>query len=45
MAGVPLLVIANQLGHVNTRTLEQHYAQLSTTYVDEVIRKNMPDLA
>jgi integrase len=45
MAGLPLLVIANQMGHVNTRTLEQHYAQLSATYVDGVIRKSMPDLA
>ena len=45
MAGVPLTVIANQLGHANTITLEQHYLLLSDTYIDEVIRKNMPDLA
>lgn len=45
MAGVPLMVIANQLGHANTVTLEQHYLLLSDTYIDEVVRKSMPDLA
>jgi len=44
MAGIPLNVVAKQLGHANTRTLERHYAHLTDDYVGEVVRDRMPDL-
>lgn len=44
MAGVPLFVVAKQLGHANTRTLEKHYAHLSEDYLDEIVKERMPDL-
>ena len=45
MAGIPLNVVAKQLGHSDTRTLERHYAHLSENYVDELIGAKMPNLA
>jgi integrase len=45
MAGIPLNVVAKQLGHATTRTLERHYAHLSDDYVQEIVRSKMPDLA
>lgn len=44
MRGVPLRVIADQLGHSDTRMTERHYAHLSPTYVAETIRANLPKL-
>ena len=44
MKGVPLGVIAAQLGHSDTRMTERHYAHLSPSYVAETIRANFPDL-
>ena len=44
MAGVPLNIVAKQLGHATTRTLERHYAHLTEDYVDEIVRGKMPDL-
>jgi len=44
MKGVPLAVIAAQLGHADTRMTERHYAHLSPSYVAETIRANFPDL-
>jgi len=44
MKGVPLGVIAAQLGHGDTRMTEKHYAHLSPSYVAETIRANFPDL-
>jgi len=31
MRGVPLAVIAAQLGHADTRMVEKHYAHLATS--------------
>ena len=45
MAGIPLNVVAKQLGHTSTRTLERHYAHLTEDYVDDIVRQKMPDLA
>jgi integrase len=42
MRGVPMGVIAKQLGHVDTRITEKHYAHLSPNYVAETIRANLP---
>jgi integrase len=44
MKGVPLQVIATQLGHSDTRTCEKHYAHLSPSYVADTIRAHLPDL-
>jgi integrase len=44
MAGVPLNVIARNLGHADTRMCERHYAHLAPSYVAETIRKFAPEL-
>ncbi|MGH6933868.1 MAG: tyrosine-type recombinase/integrase, partial [Dongiaceae bacterium] len=44
MQGVPLPVIAKQLGHADTRMTEKHYAHLSPNYVADTIRANFPTL-
>lgn len=44
MRGVPLPVIARQLGHSDTRMTERHYAHLGPSYVAETIRANFPTL-
>jgi integrase len=35
MRGVPLNVIAAQLGHNDTRMTERHYAHLAPSYIGE----------
>jgi integrase len=42
MAGVPMAVIARQLGHADTRMTEKHYAHLAPSYVAQTIRANFP---
>jgi integrase len=44
MRGVPLGVIAAQLGHQDTRMTERHYAHLAPSYVAETIRAQFPRL-
>src|SRR5262249_44944233 len=44
LQGVPLTVIASQLGHSDTRVTERHYAHLCPNYVADTIRANFPDL-
>src|SRR6266850_4037469 len=44
MKGVPMGVIATQLGHADTRMTEKHYAHLSPSYVSQTIRANFPVL-
>src|SRR4029079_1326303 len=44
MKGVPLGVIAQQLGHADTRVTERHYAHLSPSYVSDTIRSSFPNL-
>ena len=43
MAGVPLNVVAHNLGHADTRMTEKHYAHLAPSYIAETIRKLAPD--
>jgi len=43
MRGVPLTVIANVLGHSDTRITERHYAHLAPSYVADMVRANVPD--
>jgi integrase len=45
MNGVPMAVIAKQLGHADTRMTEKHYAHLAPSYVAQTIRSNFPTLA
>jgi Phage integrase family len=44
MSGVPMGVVAAQLGHADTRTCEKHYAHLAPSYVAQTIRANFPVL-
>ena len=44
MRGVPMGVIAAQLGHAGTRMTEKHYAHLAPSYVAETIRANLPTM-
>lgn len=43
MKGVPLEVIATQLGHADTRVTRRHYAHLSPSYVADTIRRGLGD--
>ena len=42
MQGVPLGVIAAQLGHADTRITERHYAHLAPNYVADTVRAALP---
>jgi integrase len=42
MAGAPLLVVARNLGHRDTRMVELHYGHLSPSYHADTIRKTAP---
>jgi integrase len=44
MRGVPMGVIAAQLGHSDTRMTEKHYAHLSPNYIAETVRAALPSL-
>ena len=43
MQDVPLMVIAHQLGHADSRMAERHYAHLSSSYVADAIRTHLPE--
>jgi integrase len=42
MNGVPVAVVAEQLGHKDTRITERHYAHLCRSFKQEIIRTNLP---
>jgi len=42
MAGAPLLVVAKNLGHADTRMVEKHYGHLSASYIADAIRAAAP---
>ena len=42
MKGVPMGVIAAQLGHADTRITERHYAHLAPNYVADTVRAALP---
>jgi hypothetical protein len=44
MKGVPMGVIAAQLGHADTRMTEKHYAHLAPSYVANTVRAALPGL-
>ena len=44
MGGVPMAVVAKQLGHADTRMTEKHYAHLAPNYIADTIRARFPNL-
>jgi integrase len=42
MNRVPLLVVAKNLGHADTRMVEKHYGHLAPSYIAEAIRAGAP---
>jgi integrase len=42
MNGVPLLVVAKNLGHADTRMVETHYGHLAPSYIADAIRAGAP---
>ncbi|MGI4952480.1 MAG: tyrosine-type recombinase/integrase [Janthinobacterium lividum] len=44
-AGVPMLAIAAQLGHVDTRITVKHYAHLSPDHIADAVRAGFADMA
>jgi integrase len=42
MAGVPLMVVAKTLGHVDTKMAERHYGHLSPNFISDSIRAGAP---
>jgi integrase len=42
MAGVPLLVVAQNLGHAGTKMVEKHYGHLAPSFVAKEIRAGAP---
>ena len=43
MNGAPLIVIARNLGHADTRMVEKHYGHLAPTYIADEIRAAVPN--
>jgi integrase len=42
MAGAPLMVVARNLGHADTRMVEKHYGHLAPSYIADAIRAAAP---
>jgi integrase len=42
MAGVPLMVVAKNLGHADTRMVEKHYGHLAPSFIADAIRTGAP---
>ena len=42
MNGTPLLVVAKNLGHADTRMVERHYGHLAPSYIADAIRAGAP---
>jgi integrase len=42
MNGMPLMVVARNLGHADTRMVERHYGHLAPDYVADAVRKSAP---
>ena len=38
MNGMPLMVVARNLGHADTRTVEKHYGHLAPSFISDAIR-------
>lgn len=44
MAGIPMAVIAANLGHSDTRMTERHYAHLAPSYIADTVRRLAPSM-
>lgn len=44
LSGVPMIVVARQLGHSTTRMVEKHYGHFGQDFVDAHIKASMPNL-
>jgi integrase len=42
MAGMPLMVVAKNLGHSDTRMVEKHYGHLAPSYIVDAVRASAP---
>lgn len=42
MGGMPLMVVARNMGHSDTRMVEKHYGHLREDYVDKAVREHAP---
>jgi hypothetical protein len=42
MNGVPLLIVAKNLGHSDTRMVERHYGHMSPSHIADAIRAGAP---
>ena len=42
MSGMPMLVLAENLGHSDTRMVEKHYGHLSPSFKDQMIEEHAP---
>jgi integrase len=42
MNGMPLMVVAKNLGHSDTRMVEKHYGHLAPSYISEAVRAHAP---
>jgi integrase len=42
MGGMPLMVVAKNLGHRDTRMVEMHYGHLAPSYIAEAVRAHAP---
>jgi integrase len=42
MAGMPLMVVARNLGHSDTRMVEKHYGHLAPSFISDAIRASAP---
>jgi integrase len=42
MAGMPLMVVARNLGHADTRMVERHYGHLAPSFIADAIRAAAP---
>ena len=42
MNGAPLMVVAKNLGHTDTRMVEKHYGHLAPSFVADAIRAAAP---
>jgi integrase len=45
MNGVPLMVVAKNLGHVDTTMVEKHYGYMASSYIADAIRAGAPRFA
>jgi integrase len=42
MNGMPLIVVAKNLGHSETRMVKKHYGHLAPSYISDAVRAHAP---